>query len=187
MDRMKNYSQYIRPRQQRGQHPNNLFFLTHGAKQLTNMAARVEVQAKRFNFTSTDVRKAVSTEATKNLKPNQIGMISKQLNHSPHVEARFYNKDLHTTKSAVDAYDLIQTAVQQAAGPSSKVAEPVKPVRKYFTSTEQKRVETFFKSKIEKGQTILKSEAIQFVKDNPSIHRDWKQIQDKVRNLAKYI
>ncbi len=106
------------------------------------------------------------------------------------MEERFYNKDIHTTKSAVEAYDLIQAA-GQVAGPS-KVAEPVadtpKPiqVRKPFTNTETKRVQTYFKNRIEKGQTIYKVDAIQFVKDSPDILRDPKQIQDKVRNLSKF-
>ena len=98
-----NYHKYVRP-QQLGIQPSNLFFLRHGGKELKNMAARVVVQAKRFNFTfinSTELRKTVSTEATKNLKPTRRGLISKQINHSRHVEDRFYNKDLHTTKSAM--------------------------------------------------------------------------------------
>ncbi len=120
----------------------------------------------------------MSTKATKNLEPAERGLITKQLNHSC-----YYNKDLHTRKTAVQAYDLIHAAGQGgepsgvAAGqgrepsgvevtePSSKVKSV--QVRKSFTSMETKRVEAYL---IEAGKTILKANAIQFVTDNPDIH-----------------
>ncbi len=49
-------------------HLTNLFFLKNGGKALDNMAKRIEVLSKRYNFyfvNSTDIRKAVATQATK--------------------------------------------------------------------------------------------------------------------------
>ncbi len=69
MKRMKSYLEVLRPLTM-GTDITNKFFLKNGGKELDFMAKRIEVLAKRYGFcyvTSTDIRKAVATEATKNL------------------------------------------------------------------------------------------------------------------------
>ncbi len=82
------------------------------------------------------------------------------------MENRYYNKDIHTVKTAVQAYDLIQAAGGEPSGvaPSSGVAEPSSSklkfqVRKSFTSRETQRVEAYFHKWITMGKTILKANA----------------------------
>lgn len=77
MDKMRKYLDHVRP-QQVNVNPSDAFFLRNGGKKLEHMAQRVEVQARKFNFTfvsATELRKAVSTEATKNLEPAEKGLI----------------------------------------------------------------------------------------------------------------
>ena len=50
---------------------------------------------------------------------------------------------------------------------------------------ETKAIHRYFRHKIEAGKRITMEEGMKFVKENPSIKRDAKQIVDKVRNLAK--
>ncbi len=88
-------------------------------KELDHMARRVEALSKKFKFTfvnSTDMRKVVATEATKNLEPTKKNLLAKQLSHSSTVENNHYNLDPHTTKAAVEAYELVQAAADWDTG-----------------------------------------------------------------------
>ncbi|XP_064389226.1 uncharacterized protein LOC135337261 [Halichondria panicea] len=162
----KDYQQFIRPHQL-GTKETHTFFLTHGGKEMDHMARKEKVEAKKHNFqfvNSTEMRKAVATEATKHLDPEQRNIIAQQMSHSRYTEDLHYNKDIHTTKSAVEAYQLVKAA-GEASGEASNTPAPAPPSRKTnktkttqkrrsFTARETKLVEDCFSQRIQKGQTL---------------------------------
>ncbi len=200
MGHMNSYVRALRPLVP-GTAKSDLLFLKQGGNQLDHMASRVNVLAKRFGFrfvNSTDMRKVIATQATKNIDPEQKRSITKQLSHAAAVDDTYYNLDVHTTRAAVEAYDLVQAA---KAGPSKTpqpgpsrdvpscdVPEPTKgPTKRIpFTTKETKLVEAYFSNVIQKGGTIKMAQAEKFMEQHPEIQRVPKQIVDKVRNLSKY-
>ncbi len=108
----------------------------------------------------------MATEATKNLEPTKKNLLANQLSHSSTVENNHYNLDLHTTKAAVEAYELVQAAAAEAqvssqepsksstpSKPTPSKPKPVlvpvpvqKPVQKrvFFTRQETKLIEDYF-------------------------------------------
>ncbi len=125
------------------------------------MARKVEVEAKKHNFqfvNSTEMRKVVATEATKHLDPEQRNIIAQQMSHSRYTEDLHYNKDIHTTKSAVEAYQLVKAAGEASGEASNTPAPPSRKTnktkttqkRRSFTARETKLVEDCFSQRIQK-------------------------------------
>ena len=200
MKQMNYYLNVLRPLRL-GTTETNRFFLGHGGKEMDHMARRVEALSKRFKFTfvnSTEMRKVVATEATKNLDPAKRNLLAKQLSHSTTVENHHYNLDLHTTKAAAKAYELVQAAAeaqhllppQVSSSPStSATPKPAsKPARKrvFFTTKETKQIEDYFSDVIQRGGTVKMDRAEVFVAEKSITARTAKQIVDKVRNLSNY-
>ncbi len=198
MKQMNYYLNVLRPLRL-GTTETNRFFLGHGGKEMDHMARRVEALSKRFKFTfvnSTEMRKVVATEATKNLEPTKRNLLAKQLSHSSTVENHHYNLDLHTTKAAAEAYELVQAAAEAqhlvppevSSSTSPSTSATPKPARKrvFFTMQETKQIEDYFSDVIQRGGTIKMDRAEVFVAEKSITARTAKQIVDKVRNLSNY-
>ncbi len=52
----------------------------------------------------------LSTQATTNLNLDQRKKVAKQLSHSTTMEDSHYNLEVHTTKAAVEAYDIVRAS-----------------------------------------------------------------------------
>ncbi len=71
----------------------------------------------------------LSTQATTNLNLDQRKKVAKQLSHSTTMEDSHYNLEVHTTKAAVEAYDIVRASAA-ANKPASKTLETAKPDKK---------------------------------------------------------
>ncbi len=104
------------------------------------------------------------------------------------MEQQHYNLDVHTTRAAAEAFDLVINATpkpkQKTTLPDPPAATPPESEKKKrmpFTITETRLVRTYFRQAIDAGKMIKMDRAKQFVRDNPSVDRS---AQQKVRNLS---
>ena len=110
------------------------------------------------------------------------------------MEQQHYNLDVHTTRAAAEAFDLVINATPKpkqkttatplpdpSGPPAATPPESEKKKRMPFTITETRLVRTYFRQAIDAGKMIKMDRAKQFVRDNPSVDRS---AQQKVRNLS---
>lgn len=163
------------------------------------MARKVEVEAKKHNFqfvNSTEMRKAVATEATKHLDPEQRNIIAQQMSHSR------YTAGTRRTCTITKIF-IRQSRLSRRTSWSRRLEKhlekhltplPLLPGRltrlklhrKGDPSLPEKQnwLKTALARESKKGQTILQQDAVKFLSEHPEINRNAKQIVDKVRNLS---
>lgn len=202
--RLKAYVCLIRPQCD----PNGLsekLLVFPGAKCIKNLNYKLQTLGRKYGLnvpTATKMRKIGATSVALNVTGPKSTLVTRQLSHSIETDARFYQA-LESDQHAVAAFTTMETLRRgQAVQPepqtdegspcssksiptvgSSTNAGVVK--RRPFTEAESDAIHEYFSGDIAAIHTPSLHDCKTFLTAHPSINRNAKQVQDKVKNIIK--
>ena len=191
---------------QLGKNECDLLFVLCGGKCLGNLSSKLKCVGARYGLnlpSATRVRKIGATSVALHLGQSpQASLVTRQMSHSISTEGLYYQAivgDDHAAAAFSTMAELRKTPEKRGTPPSRSTlletptqqtptsqGTPRSQRRRPFTEEETQAVMQYFARDIEAGSTAPLMECKRFLHFH-KLQRTPKNIQDKVRNLAKYV
>ncbi len=185
----------------------NCLLAEYERKETCKQDQRTLYVVKVADHKTTRSRKLASTAAATKLDPKGSLMTARHLSHSTETEVLHYHAFASASHSAKAVELIHQATVKDSSDTSEDEVEkeatnsldttrkrrredsPMvihKKKRVSYTKEETELIAKYFSEEIKTGSTAHKHNCKVFLSLHPTVKRDCKQIQDKVKNIVKY-
>ena len=183
--RLQAYVDHLRPLMDPGEE-SELLLILPGPRPLSNIHNHISKFGESYGIkvpTATDLRKAIATVAATECSSGEVALLSNQMSHSVATHKRYY-ENLKSRKHAAMAHQAMEKLMAPPPPPPPPAKRPqLKRTKRPYTDGEVKAIMAAFGKEIAMGQTPTSQSCRDFLALNPTIDRDYKQIQDKVRTI----